>query len=421
MELFPSVGLRHSGEAIRVNFGHEPFKYDIDYHVQQVRNHSWVNILRTPLSSSLLAISPSGPDSQEICDGTISSTKTPLTDEQTKSMINNLVIAYLAHHGYIKTVRAFQKQEKIFCGEARGVPESTSPDGDIDMGEQSKSDDMESDIEQRTNIVNSVISGDIDTALADTRVHYPSVLDAEEGLMLFKLRCRKFVELILEASELKKKMKSQVQDEELIEEMDGIYEDGMGMDVDDVNDNSSSNGLSNTSEPLAHGRKGVSPPVGDAVWPGSAASQYETALNEAIGYGQTLSSDYKADSRPQVRDIFKRTFGIVAWEDPMTAGGVIAEVVGHEARVALATELNQAILSTCLLCPTWFYSDAFECRITRKTATTDVGNAVPTYCCFCCTAWASGGWWCSVCGYAKRIPRRVNDCQPLSFFHLSSF
>lgn len=347
VELFPSVGLRHSGEAIRVNFGHEPFKYDIDYHVQQARNHTWANILRTPLNSSLMGRLSQIQDSNGKNDTAVSSTKTPLTDEQTKGMINKLVMAYLAHHGYIKTVRAFQKQDKIFCGEATRISESFSKDQDIDMGERSECDDMESDIERRTNIVDSVISGDIDTALADAKVHYPSVLDAEEGLMLFKLRCRKFVELILEASELKKKMKNHVQDEELIEEMDGIYEDGMGMDVDDIDDDGSSMSmLGSTSVSLIREGKAVSLPTGDAMWPGSTALQYETALNQAIAYGQTLSNDYKADTRPQVKDIFKRTFAIVAWEDPMTAGGLVTEVVGHAARVALATELNQAILKS---------------------------------------------------------------------------
>jgi Ran-binding protein 9/10 len=356
VELFPSVGLRHSGEAVRVNFGHEPFKYDIDYHVQQARNHTWANILRTPLNSSLLARLSKGQDSNGKRDSTVSSTKTTLTDEQTKNTINKLVMAYLAHHGYIKTVRAFQKQEKIFCGEATQVAETSSEDLDIDMGERSECGDLEYDIERRSNIVDSVISGDIDTALADTRAHYPSVLAAEEGLMLFKLRCRKFVELILEASELKKKMKSHVQDEELIEEMDGIYEDGMGMDVDDEDDDGVSMNMfgSSTSVPLARGGKGASLPTEDDMWPGSTASQYETALNEAITYGQTLSNDYKADTRPQVKEIFKRTFAIVAWEDPMMAGGVVTEVVGHEASVALATELNQAILSEYSLSYIWW-------------------------------------------------------------------
>jgi hypothetical protein len=246
------------------------------------------------------------------------------------------------------------------------------------MAERSESEDMESDIERRTNVVNSVISGDIDTALSDTKTHYPSVLDAEEGLMLFKLRCRKFVELILEASELKKKMKSQVQEDEAIEEMDGIYEDGMGMDIDD--ESSSINGFGGTSNHPVRGGKGISFPPGDPVWPGSTASQYETALNQAIAYGQMLSNDHKADTRPQVREIFKRTFAIVAWEDPMTTGGLVSEVVGHEAKVALASELNQAILSEYLMRQlsyfAFVYADRPRCRITRTATATCVGNTV---------------------------------------------
>jgi len=77
------------------------------------------------------------------------------------------------------------------------------------------------------------------------------------------------------------------------------------------------------------------------------ALQYETALNAAILYGQSLSSDYQSDPRPELQRLFKNTFGIVAWEDPLEAGAPIADLVGHESRVALAHELNQAILSRC--------------------------------------------------------------------------
>ena len=47
IEIYPSVGLRHTHEAIRVNFGHEPFKYDIDDHVQQQRDAIWARIQQT--------------------------------------------------------------------------------------------------------------------------------------------------------------------------------------------------------------------------------------------------------------------------------------------------------------------------------------------------------------------------------------
>ena len=37
LPLFPSVGLRTPREHVRANFGQEPFKYDIDNHIQHAR------------------------------------------------------------------------------------------------------------------------------------------------------------------------------------------------------------------------------------------------------------------------------------------------------------------------------------------------------------------------------------------------
>ncbi|RDB28553.1 Ran-binding protein 9 [Hypsizygus marmoreus] len=381
VDVYPSVGMRHQGEAIRVNFGHEPFKYDIDYHAQQQQNQVWTNVLNTPLDSSLLDVC--SPNRDVTTALRTSSAKTPLSEEQTKDVINQLVVSYLEHHGYVKTMRTFQNRH-----EDVGLPpqsldavQPATDDHDVDMSGEATlqapvthADTIEDDVERRTKIVKAVIAGDIDTALADTTSYHPTVLAAEEGLMLFKLRCRKFVELILEASELKKKMRSRTgsgygggsgsgismaRDESpVIEEMDGIDEDGM--DVDDEGAGPSSplpfatNGVASasTAGPISipvrgnRRRSSASPAdVGEVGLVGTAA-QYETALHQAIAYGQTLSSDYKDDSRPEVRQLFKRTFAIVAWEDPMTAGGIVTEVVGHEARVTLANELNQAILKS---------------------------------------------------------------------------
>jgi hypothetical protein len=348
------VGLRHAGEAIRVNFGHDPFKYDIDFHVQQQRNNTWATILSTELDSSLLE----GRSTRQEDDGrdgisvSYVRPKVPLTDGETKSVINKLVLSYLAHHGYAKTVRAFQKQQSAFGGDMPQATTSSTDDHDVDMGgasasESSALDRIEDDIERRTRIVNSVLSGDVDTAITDTENYHPAVLEAEEGLMLFKLRCRKFVELILEAATHKKQMRHRSRDDGLIEEMDGIDEDVMGMDVDDEGPSprSATNGFGSSTIPSRGSKRRSSFSPSERSWTGSSATQYESALNQAISYGQTLSTDYKRDSRPEVRQIFKRTFAIVAWEDPMTAGGVITEVVGQEARNALANELNQAILS----------------------------------------------------------------------------
>ncbi|KAF7340135.1 Ran-binding protein [Mycena venus] len=306
-DLYPSIGLRHSGEAVRVNFGQDPFKFDIEYHVHQQRLQTWSNILTTPINPSLIADK-----------GIVAAQKAkaePVTEEQTKGVINKLVLAYLAHHGYAKTARAFQKQ----CL-------GTSGDHDVDMEGSGSSDNplgFDGDMELRTRIVNSVVAGDIDAALAETKKHYPTVLEADEGLMLFKLRCRKFVELLLDATELHKRMKKEEAED-----------DEMGMDVDD------------DAIPLG---SPVSPRFAAkhvSFSPGrtSTKAQVEVALNQAIIYGQTLLNDYTSDKRPEVQTLFNRTVGIVAWHDPIEHGGVAAEVAGPEARVDLANELNQAIL-----------------------------------------------------------------------------
>ena len=68
------------------------------------------------------------------------------------------------------------------------------------------------------------------------------------------------------------------------------------------------------------------------------------SLHTALSYGQTLEADYKNDTRPSVRAHLRRTFGVVAYDDPVAAGGEVAEMAGQAARNALAAEVNQAIL-----------------------------------------------------------------------------
>ncbi|KAG5721970.1 Ran-binding protein 10 [Termitomyces sp. T112] len=357
VDLYPSIGMRHTGEAVRVNFGHEPFKFDIDFYVLQQRNNVWSRILERQPDPSLLKICGinSGAPSSEL--------KGALSTEQTREVINELVFSYLEHHGYAKTVKAFEKQREAETRAPQPLNAATTlarEDNDVDMS--APQDDEDPELERRTKIVNAVIAGDVDRAIEDTKTYHPTVLQAEEGLMLFKLRCRKFVELILEAAELKKKIKSggpetaagtsttTSHDEGVIENMDSAYTDGMDVDEESVvaaSHSTTTNGFGSSTVPARLSRCRSSGTAPDAVGMlGNTLSHYESALHQAIAYGQTLSNEYKDDVRPEVRQISKRTFAILAWEDPMNAGGVVAEVVGHSAKVTLANELNQAILKS---------------------------------------------------------------------------
>jgi len=210
-----------------------------------------------------------------------------------------------------------------------------------------KSGLIESDIECRTSIVNHVLGGEIDLAIEAIQNHYPKVLETDDHLIFFKLRCRKFVELILETSEIKKKIKALRERDDRCKDREKMWiDDEMNMDIDD----DASRPLpyrSSSNESLNNTTSSYSAPEGeDAGELEDLVAQYEAALNEAINYGQTLSKNHQSDPRPELQQLFKKTFGIVAWEDPLEAGGSTADIVGHNSRIALAHEVNQAILKS---------------------------------------------------------------------------
>lgn len=331
-ELYPVVGLRHLGDCVRVNFGHEIFRFDIDDYVHQRRNATWAAIMRTPLNSNLLHRRYH----KHAIKNLITNTEPPsaLTDDESKSVLNQLVLSYLVHHGYAKTARALDKQQNDNHKIAAI---------DVDMGyasEEDVLDDFEADIEKRTGIVNSVINGDIDTALENIQKQYPSVLEAEEGFIRFKLRCRKLVELILETSEIKRRIGGKEREGSFADYLrtSGTRQisddDSMNMDVDEdafsfadsaylqTNHLSTSNTLTSRT-----------------------SAEFEAALTRAIEYGQSFNDDYKLEKRPELRQMFEQASSVIAWDNPLEVGGDVAELAGHEARIALANEVNEAILS----------------------------------------------------------------------------
>ncbi|KAG2160155.1 uncharacterized protein EDB93DRAFT_1073770 [Suillus bovinus] len=349
-DIYPAVGLCHPGESVRANFGQDPFKFDIEDHVLQQRNTTWSRIQSAPWTWPVAN-----------SDKDITST-TSTAETHVKSQINDLVLSYLSHHGYARTARAFEAQCSARGGMSTLRLSNTFPSSSTSrVSDHDQIMDMDDvpqtptiapapmdDIEIRTRIVRAVLTGDVDTALSDTRTHFPRALDADAGLVLFKLRCRKFVELVLEAAELKKRMCAE--DAEMNVEADGEdkgISEGMGMDVDDEADISSTGatngfGRGSSAIPIKGKRKASFASYSHSDLSGVIAAKYGTALERAVAYGQELQSEYK--DRPEMRAIFKRTSVVVAFEDPLEAGGDAAEVAGQGARVSLATEVNQAIL-----------------------------------------------------------------------------
>lgn len=96
---YPTVGMKKPGETVRVNFGQEPFAFDIDKMVQDEKAAIQTEITRTKTEASVLG----GED----------------------ALIHRLVGQYLAHDGYVETARAFSDE---IVDEARALANDKEAD-----------------------------------------------------------------------------------------------------------------------------------------------------------------------------------------------------------------------------------------------------------------------------------------------------
>ncbi len=312
VQVFPAVGLRHSNEHVRVNFGHAPFKYDIDDHVQQRRDSVWATVQTKPLDWRILTSgrdSTSTPASREDGDR---APRTTLEDDG-RDEAAHLVLNYLIHHGYAKTAEAFQAQlaraPARAVSPALPVPPPTSasaPAPDVDspmLSAEHENEIVEPDmLEQRLMIVRAVRRGDIEGALNELKERFPDVLARDGGMMRLKLRCRQFVELVNAAAEAKRAFSASTSSTNAAQDVDA-------MDVDD-----------------------------------DAPAQ--AALKAALVYGRVLRTEYKAEAaeRADVRALLERTWSVIAYHFPVEAGGEVGRWAGQDARDTLAGEVNQVIL-----------------------------------------------------------------------------
>ncbi|EMD41301.1 hypothetical protein CERSUDRAFT_78954 [Gelatoporia subvermispora B] len=454
-ELFPAIGLRHNSESVRANFGGEPFRYAIADHVRAQRDKVWAEIMHRPVDWGVLSGRDGegaeregegdGQGEDEVDSGGVAGMVrsglglgTPgdvVQEEAAKAPLRKLVLAYLAHHGYARTARAFQ----VRCAEMSASPglgentrdtapaptaradaehmdtdeSRTGSTADSAPGPSTKAeaDPFTADLHTRIAVVNALRAGDVDAALTSLQTHHPRALEWDDGRILFKLRCRRFIELVLRAGEAMRKVREVEQElkaaaaaagpseviaseaEADIHALNGSAgfeeavmldgEDGVQVDMDadldvvgamDIDEEpvmaepipqsysapqfASAPGPSipaSLSAPSALPSASSTTPAHSSALTASAAasaslttfqSHAKSLLHSALAYGQALEAEYKADPRPAIHSYLRRTFGVVAYEDPENAAGEIAAIAGQAARVALAAEVNQTILES---------------------------------------------------------------------------
>lgn len=158
----------------------------------------------------------------------------------------------------------------------------------------------------------AVLEGDIDRALALTNTHYPRVLKSNPDVY-FRLKCRKFIEMIRKSAEYGHDNGKRSNGHSY----DDIHNE---MDVDE-------NGGSDTTEDDAMESQPDPGPL----------------LKETIAYGQALQAEFQDDKRREVSKALHNIFALLAYPNPLQVKE-IAHLLDRKGRVAVAEELNSAIL-----------------------------------------------------------------------------
>ncbi|KAG8744679.1 hypothetical protein FRC10_009593 [Ceratobasidium sp. 414] len=332
-ELYPSVGLRTPKERVLANFGQQPFRFDITTYVMQQRDRVWRDIQRTPLDAFK--------NPMRIVRAPAETAVPDPRERETDALrrpLRALVLSYLTHHGYSSTARALR---------STAITSPTNLGDDTVMDEERQVEREltldEDDTAARQRIVRAVSVGDIDSALAEIESRYPKFVAADRdehdeegmdadadgdedgpsslGMVMFRLRCRKLVEMVLAA------------------------------EGDDLDGEASPDTPTRHSLALKGKDKGKARASRDSMDldgdidmspTGSAPAR---GLAAALEYGQFLHQKYGRDRRLGVAAELRAAAGLVAYADPRMAMGPAGALVGPGARVKLADDVNRVILS----------------------------------------------------------------------------
>ncbi|KAK3360291.1 hypothetical protein B0T25DRAFT_126601 [Lasiosphaeria hispida] len=280
--LYPTVGLKKPGDHVLVNFGQLPFQFDIDGYMKKQQKMISENIKNADTGR----LAP------------------PLNETE---LIQQLVLQFLQHDGYVETARAFA--EEIH---AEKVALNLDPNEHIE-GINIKDDE---DANNRQRIRRAILDGNIDQALKYTKNYYPTVLKENEQVY-FRLRCRKFIEMIRKEAEFNLSLEEKRSSLEERKNSRYRYEDDEEMyeaweDQMDTEDGIDSAGVNKLSQ-------------------------------DALAYGIELRSEFDLDPRREVSKHLDEIFALIAYPNPLKVKEV-AHLLDASGRITVAEQLNSAIL-----------------------------------------------------------------------------
>lgn len=313
---YPAVGLKRPGDHIWANFGQVPFQFDIDGYMKKQQKLVADKIRSTDTSS----LAP------------------PLNDTK---LIQQLVLQFLQHDGYVGSARAFAE-------EIHREKQALSMDADVPVEGVNIKDDE--DANNRQQIRRAILEGGIDQALSYTNQFYPKVLK-ENGQVYFRLRCRKFIEMIRREAEINSslqeagvKAKSSSQSQHHPEsDTQRTYNQHAGGGEDEMMTEGEEEMMDTEEDGTEEHSTRTGNPEDEAM--GMSADRVSDLCQDALQYGQELRDEFKDDSSPEVSKHLNEIFALMAYPNPLEVKEV-AHLLDRKGRVAVAEELNSAILTS---------------------------------------------------------------------------
>ncbi|RCI09311.1 hypothetical protein L249_1555 [Ophiocordyceps polyrhachis-furcata BCC 54312] len=275
-KLYPSVSLKKPGEAILVNFGQVPFVYNIDDVMREERKKM----------------------QQEISNADTTKLEPGMSETD---LIQTLVLQFLQHDGYVETARAFAE-------DMRAQRQALSLDPTAEVAGINIKD--EEDANNRQRIRKAILEGDIDRALKYTNAYYPQVLQDNEEVY-FRLRCRKFIEMVCKAAHMRAATESRRNNS------------GHEMDID-----GETTGWSDSMDT-----------------DGPDQTELIRLEQDMLEFGQALEAQYANDQRKDVSQTLGEIWALVAYSNPLKEP-LVSHLLDRKGRAAVAEELNSAILTS---------------------------------------------------------------------------
>ena len=169
-----------------------------------------------------------------------------------------------------------------------------------------------------TGIRKAILEGDIDSALSLIDTCYPNVL-VENELVYFKLKCRRFIEMVRKAAEIRLLCEGK--------KANGV-DTSQAMDVDTNGVETGTWESMDTEEGSEH------------------TAELQELERDVIEYGQQLQAEYRSDPRKEVQKTLEDIWSLMAYPNPLKEPKV-AHLMDNKERSTAAEMVNSMILRKC--------------------------------------------------------------------------